>query len=743
MGWRKTSNHWVWILQGVLMGALGFLGNWFKIELFFQVDLLLGSFFVMLAFQFLGVRAGILAGIIASTCTYFLWNHPWAIVIFSVEAIFVAIMVTRRKALLFFADVLFWLTLGWPLVFLFYKFIMNMQAEGVILVALKQCVNGMTNALLVSLVYYFLPWRRGHVTGRHFHRALFLVMAAMVMIPALVATTIFARSYRAEEELRLADTVLHWSQIEGAEIANWSAQQLQTVKALAQTLGDPGSEPQSTLQSKLERVHGVLSSYVRMGAFGPEAKAVAYSPKFDALGKLNIGMDVSDRSYIPRLRQSLVPLVSEVMPSKADSHAPVLAFLAPVWVGGRFRGFYSAVYADSWLANFRKYASREGNVEQTLLDSSGRVIYSTRPDLKLMSFYSRSFGASERRLANGVIHWIPKLEPGVSVMQRWKTSLFVSEYIFDSALGWRLITEVSLAPLLHQLTASTVRSLAFLILLLVLVFLLSYLFSSAFVREIRQLETATREIPDRVKLGGECTFPLSNFEEIRALVLNFRLMLDSLRSAFREHTASVAKEHALMREKELIIKDLHDGLGGIVTNIAMLGEYGVSVREDSVRVTVLRQIGALAREAGVEVRSFMNSAFGGDSGWGDLLAELKDYSAMMLHPHGIEVKFNSEIAPDLPPPGVFLYCNVMRIGREAVANVVKHASAKRLDVVFRVSATGFELDLRDDGVGFESDRVRKRGIANMFARAHDVGGMLSVVGDKGGLVRLSIDFERK
>lgn len=59
--------------------------------------------------------------------------------------------------------------------------------------------------------------------------------------------------------------------------------------------------------------------------------------------------------------------------------------------------------------------------------------------------------------------------------------------------------------------------------------------------------------------------------------------------------------------------------------------------------------------------------------------------------------------------------------REALANVAKHAHASRADVTLEVGS-GVTLRVVDDGVGIGGDAVRGEGLANLEARAAQLGG---------------------
>jgi two-component system, cell cycle sensor histidine kinase and response regulator CckA len=69
----------------------GLAGNYFKYRVFQNIDFLFGSIFAMLALQFFGIGRGILATAIIASYTYFLWNHPYAIVIMTLEVAFVGL----------------------------------------------------------------------------------------------------------------------------------------------------------------------------------------------------------------------------------------------------------------------------------------------------------------------------------------------------------------------------------------------------------------------------------------------------------------------------------------------------------------------------------------------------------------------------------------------------------------------------------------------------------------------------
>ena len=72
--------------------------------------------------------------------------------------------------------------------------------------------------------------------------------------------------------------------------------------------------------------------------------------------------------------------------------------------------------------------------------------------------------------------------------------------------------------------------------------------------------------------------------------------------------------------------------------------------------------------------------------------------------------------------------NIYRIIQESLANIIKHASATKVDLVFhRTSPTSFAFSITDDGKGFDL-KVASEGIglASMRERAAMIGGRLEI-----------------
>ncbi|MFA9461943.1 sensor histidine kinase [Thiohalorhabdus methylotrophus] len=191
------------------MAGLAVLGNFLHLPLFFGVDLIFGSVAALVALAWLGPVAGIAAAVAGGLYTLVLWGHPYALVILVLEVAVVAFLL-HRGWFLVLADATFWLVAGAPLVLALYTGPLGMDLSTAGLIALKQPVNGLINALLASFVLLALqaavPFEHpGAPRQIRFRNLLFALFMALALIPGTLLVVTEARSFRQGLEWALAE----------------------------------------------------------------------------------------------------------------------------------------------------------------------------------------------------------------------------------------------------------------------------------------------------------------------------------------------------------------------------------------------------------------------------------------------------------------------------------------------------------------------------------------------------------
>jgi signal transduction histidine kinase len=247
------------------------------------------------------------------------------------------------------------------------------------------------------------------------------------------------------------------------------------------------------------------------------------------------------------------------------------------------------------------------------------------------------------------------------------------------------------------------------------------------VRKItRPLVTLTEHVKALGKGGEAGQVPVETMDEIGKLASAFNTMLVERRDA----------EQSLQK----VLMDIHDGIGGITTNIYLLSEIAQKAAEHEDAKKAVATISSLSREGMGEIRSLMYSLDREDMTWHSLSAEIRNQGMKMVEPHAIAFEMTSEITEVVSRPGSLLCLSLFRIYRETLMNVIKHSRAKKVSVGLRVSRQQLLLAVRDDGVGFDEQSIsgKGRGIASMKARAAEIGGTFTITSDRGARVTVEL-----
>ncbi|MGW8179242.1 MAG: sensor histidine kinase, partial [bacterium] len=127
----------------------------------------------------------------------------------------------------------------------------------------------------------------------------------------------------------------------------------------------------------------------------------------------------------------------------------------------------------------------------------------------------------------------------------------------------------------------------------------------------------------------------------------------------------------------------------------------------------------------------------------DLEQSIRDYADQAAERIGLSVDVQSIGQPH--PFGPRRSRQIMYIVREALNNVEKHASAKKVDILLQYGDEELILTVRDDGVGFQPDKVEtedRYGVVIMGERASSINGDLVVASSPGAGTEVTLRLPR-
>jgi signal transduction histidine kinase len=762
-----------------LLGLLGFLGNWFRLELFFNVDYLIGSLFVMLAIQMLGGGYGVMAGFIAATCSYFLWHHPWAIFIMTGEALFVAWVYARRKGNIVIYDAIYWSIIGMPLIYLFYHQVMGMQLQSTLLIMFKQSINGILNSLLALTLYILIKhWKFSKEEPVPYSRLIFAIIATLVLLPAMLLLIIGMRVYSAKEKEILAADLSYTAEEAQNYLAGWVKEHHLTVQTLSELVGDPDTTKFSEMQRYVETLKAATPAFYRMGILNKDAITVAYSP-LEADGKSTLGVDFSDRPYISIMKEKKRPYIPDVMMGKLGKPTPIALLLAPIVVGGEYKGYASGVIDVKELSTAFTHILKQSNSNVTLVDGHWRVIASSLADQKIMSPFLRPYNSNREIPVNEAFHWVPEPEPGTSIMQRWRDSLLVKAVPLSPDYGWKVIVEEPILPIVQHVSRFSIYGLGLLGILTIVTVAILQLFSKGIVSTVVTLQRITTFLPERLAGAAEIAWPESKIMELQGLCSNFQKMAASLQErqaalrrlndeleqrveartqelqetiarlqeemGSRQRAEEILKEseervrylatqllEAVEKERKRISMDLHDDVGQSLLALRM--QLNTMLRqspsEPSIRQGLKESAGYLL-EIIDKVRNLSHALSPATLGKLSLTEAVRELLEEFQKYHDIITEADlDEVGPLLPQEA---RVGIYRILQEFLANVNKHAQATKVKVAITALEDRVAVTMEDNGIGFNLEEVRGKihtsgglGLLTIEGRVQMLGGRFSM-----------------
>lgn len=206
------------------------------------------------------------------------------------------------------------------------------------------------------------------------------------------------------------------------------------------------------------------------------------------------------------------------------------------------------------------------------------------------------------------------------------------------------------------------------------------------------------------------------------------LATESLEQRYND-MQTLKQEQALSEERERIMRDMHDGIGGhLVSCIAI-------VEANPNNTSAITEI---LRTSLQDLRLMIDSLEPTQKDLSTILAMLRERTEAHLNLVGLHYRWQvSDAGDDLAfPPDVTL--QLLRILQEAITNIVKHAAATTITLSTKEMKKDQKsyaiVTIADDGKGFEMDGIKTsgHGIRNMKSRARRIDAEVSIESDAQG-----------
>ncbi len=221
------------------------------------------------------------------------------------------------------------------------------------------------------------------------------------------------------------------------------------------------------------------------------------------------------------------------------------------------------------------------------------------------------------------------------------------------------------------------------------------------------------------------------------------------RRKFQRRLQLAEQERALERERSRIAQDLHDDLGSSLARISLLsGLARADVRHPTQLEAHVRKIAESANETVRALEEIVWAVRPGSDTLQSLVEYITHFASELFEGTGTPCRIDmpaSLPARPLPPD---VRHNIFLVVKEALTNAMRHSRAKEVHIRARVNGSGLELEVEDDGLGFEYPAAQGartgNGLGNMQRRADVIAAKLEVrsAPGKGTVIRLVTEFPK-
>jgi len=522
----------------VLLTVLGLCGNSLKYDLFFNVGIIFGGIFAILAVRIYGYY-GIITGFIVSTYTYILWNHPYAIITYTAEAAFVAHYRAKMKNTVA-TDLAYWIVCGIPMIFVTYYLVMGMTLDFTMLIMMKQTVNGVISALIATVLYDIYRLYKMRIKNVKMYISYQHMIFQTVMVVLLVPMTIYIISsistnkrYVSEGMSRELNQVLRSASISIEEFIQDNLWQMEFVRSLTVNHYVEHQELPRLVEeyNQLKNVHEYIEN---IDLLDKNLKVIVCTdPEKVETRKETIAKGMSLGEWI-----GSDPYVSPVKVFEENGGAKTVIFILSSVKdkAGKIVSYIRMAVDFKYISKMLTRMTEESKVMLTLLDRKGDVIFSTADKFQAGDLWEdRNLTGTMTQITDcGIYRYVPPPKANLPVMTRWNNSLYTKSINMGVITGFRLVTDMSLGNLIGYMNTSARRALFIMFCMILLAVLFAYLLSLRITKQLKVITERTKDLPMKINAGDTLRWPKSYIKEAVEIQDNFHEMAAQLHDMFAD-----------------------------------------------------------------------------------------------------------------------------------------------------------------------------------------------------------------
>ncbi|MBN2737658.1 MAG: response regulator [Spirochaetales bacterium] len=546
-------NKLILCFEYLLLLAFSLAGNFFAVPLFFGADLLFGSIGTFLVFFRFGLLPALPVALLSSLCTLFLWNHPFAVIIFVLELLVTALLFKKITVHIVFINMGFWAFIGIPLVFVFYRLVMDISLVSLVFVALKQCANGILNILIAYVIFNFVFNQlqnnepRDKIRRYRVRDLLFVLFILFLSVPITILIYIFGKNEFQHIEKEIVDSLNRDSSELATGIDDWIYNKVNGISLLSGVLQKKDAHDSEKLQEILELTLGQNPEFQSIYVVDENGRTIGFYPELGESGESSVGLDFFDRDFFNKLRDTVEPLVCDVYPKKGGGSEPMVPICAPIINNDEFRGFVFGLLKLDYLNTLLKRLHNSTTIDRILVDKKKNIIASTLDQENLSHYIPRNYWLLNE-MNDNIFHGYQRGYEKLSSMEKWNNSIYFRMIPVGYRGSWSLIVEKPAGAYIFRLTGFYIIGFSIMLGLIILSIVIALFVSKKLLRPIMVLQQVTVNLTEEIQDNQTISWPETGMIEVAELIENFKKTSSSLKVTM--HILRESKDILEIRVKE-------------------------------------------------------------------------------------------------------------------------------------------------------------------------------------------------
>jgi len=203
------------------------------------------------------------------------------------------------------------------------------------------------------------------------------------------------------------------------------------------------------------------------------------------------------------------------------------------------------------------------------------------------------------------------------------------------------------------------------------------------------------------------------------------------------------------KERKRFAKELHDGLGPLLSTVKMSVSSLAQLKQDQASEEIVKNTEMIINEAIKSLKEISDNLSPHVLDNFGLLRALRNFTNKINATKAIHIKLESNLENERFETNIEVV--LYRVICELINNTIKHARAKKIEISLMKEEKNITIAYKDNGRGFNKEKLSDRpgnrgmGLSNIFSRINSLKGEFSIESEpgKGTWVNIKVKTENE